>query len=316
MRCWELGAINVIKGTADKLLKDNEELSVELAFHLAAHGHNQTIGPSGFSPFQWTRGSSAPMENIPVGLNPKKAFDGMLKLKERARVAFEVESAKVRLSKLGNTTPKPIQVFKPGQLVMLWRQKMKPGKTGGRWVGPVRLLLQEGQTLWLATGATLIRARVNQVRACTRREELVSTMEGTAILKMPVTLESLLRGFTGRHFSDVSGEVPSQSQRQHDVQGAEVRQEPQSSMRPDTGRFQQDGGRRWLVRVHHLPRLSLFTPSRTTTLPIDEGDLTGRRKTEIHDAQTGNYKAESRMTSSSLMTLAELFKTDGLERRG
>ena len=182
------------------------------------------------------------MENIPVGINPKKAFDGMLKLKERARVAFQVESAKARLSKLGNTTPKPVQVFKPGQLVMLWRQRMKPGKTGGKWVGPVRFLLQEGQTLWLATGATLIRARTNQVRSCTSREELVSTLEGTAILKMPVTLESLLRGFTGRHFSDVTGEVPSQVQRQADVQGAEVRQEPAVSVRPDTWRFQQDEG--------------------------------------------------------------------------
>ena len=108
-------AINLLKRTAEKLLRDNEELSVELAFHLASHGHNQAIGPSGYSPFQWTRGSSSPMENIPVGINPKKAFDGMLKLKERARVAFQVESAKARLSKLGNTTPKPVQVFKPGQ---------------------------------------------------------------------------------------------------------------------------------------------------------------------------------------------------------
>ena len=30
---------------------------------------------------------------------------------------------------------------------MLWRQKNRPGRTTGTWVGPVRMLLQEGQTL-------------------------------------------------------------------------------------------------------------------------------------------------------------------------
>ena len=54
-----------------------------------------------------------------------------------------------------------------------------------------------------------------------RREELTSHLEGTAILKMPVTLESLLKNFTGKHFADVTGDVPSMEQMQDDVQGAE-----------------------------------------------------------------------------------------------
>ena len=101
------------------------------------------------------------------------------------------------------------------------------------------MLLQEGHTVWLASGATLIRARATQVRSCTKREELVSHLEGTAILRLPVTLESLLRNFTGRHFSDVTGNVPSQEQLQDDVQGAEVRVEPASNFKPDTWRFSQ-----------------------------------------------------------------------------
>ena len=209
MRCLELkeGAIKILKGTVEKLLKDHGDLTVELAFRLTAHGHNQSVGGSGFSPFQWTRGSSAPFENLPLGLNPKKAFGGMLKLKESARVAYEHESARFRLSKLNSMTPKPVPVFKPGQLVMLWRQKMTPGKTGGRWIGPVRFLLQEGKTLLLALGSTLIR----EVRSCTRREQHVAALEGTAILQMPVTLEGLLRSFKGRNFSDLTGEAPSQN---------------------------------------------------------------------------------------------------------
>ena len=112
----EEGAINIIKQTVSRLLKDDDTIDIDLAFHLAAHGHNQSIGPSGFSPFQWTRGASAPLDNIPLGTNPKKAFGGMLRLKERAKVAFEAESAKARLSKLNNTIPQPTVTYKPGQL--------------------------------------------------------------------------------------------------------------------------------------------------------------------------------------------------------
>ena len=161
------------------------------------------------------------MENILSGLNPRKAFDGMLKLKEKARVAYEMESAKSRLSKLNSTVPKRVQVFKPGQLVMQWRQRARPGKTTGVWIGPVRVLLQEGGNIWAATGATLIRARAVQLRQCTRREELSSHLEGIATLKMPVTLESLLKIFTG----------------QDDVQGAEIAVEPRTAVRPDTWAF-------------------------------------------------------------------------------
>ena len=88
----------------------------------------------------------------------------------------------------------------------------------GTWVGPIRLLLQEGGTIWNVTGATLIRARADQLRA--HREELRSRFGRNSLLRMPVTLGSLLRNFTGRHCADVTGEVPSMEQVQDDVQGA------------------------------------------------------------------------------------------------
>ena len=268
----EEGAINILKQTVSRLLKDDESMDIDLAFHLSAHGHNQSVGPSGFSPFQWTRGSSAPIDNIPLGVNPKKAFGGMLRLKEKARVAFEAESAKSRLSKLNNTVPRPTAVYKPGQLVMLWRH----------WVGPIRLILQEGQTLWLATGSTLIRARIPQVRPCARNEELTAILEGTAILKLPVTLDSLLRSFTGRYYSDVTGQVPSPEALQQDLQPAEVRIQPDQQVRPDSWKITNADGARWLVRIHSMPRISLFIPGKTQTTPVDEEMLTGVRKTKVN----------------------------------
>ena len=80
----EESCIRVMKEAARRLLLEEPDLAMGDAFRLAAHGHNQSVGPSGFSPFQWTRGSSSPVENLPLGLDPSKAFDGMLKLKETA----------------------------------------------------------------------------------------------------------------------------------------------------------------------------------------------------------------------------------------
>ena len=113
--------------------------------NMAAHGHNQSIGANGFSPFQWTRGSDAPDPELPAGIDPRKAFGGMLKLKAKAKVAFEMEYAKQRMSKLSNATARPVAKFQTGTLVMVWRQRMRPGKTSGHWVGPLRVLLQENK---------------------------------------------------------------------------------------------------------------------------------------------------------------------------
>ena len=278
----EEGCIRILKAAVSRLLREVPDMEVPMAFDLAAHGSNQSVNASGFSAFQWVRGASSPLPDLPLGTEVRKAFGGMLKLKEKARIAFEMESAKSRLSRLTNAAPRPPTSYKQGQLLMLWRQRNRPGKTTGMWVGPIRLLLQEGQTLWLATGATLIRARLQQVRPCTRREELQAAMEGTAILQLPVTVDSLLQSFTGRNFSDVTGEVPSPGQLQDNVVGADVRAVPQGDRyRPDSWKIEDKDGKRWLVRIHSLPRLALFTPSRTTSSPLDDDSLVGTRITTI-----------------------------------
>ena len=230
---WMLGAeegcIGILKMTVERLFKEGLDITVEQAFQLAVHGHNSAIGPSGFSPFQWTRGGMNPETELIAGLNPRKAFGGQLLLKEKARLAYELAAAKFKMSKLNNTVGRHPSSFKPGTLLMLWRQKMRPGKTGGHWIGPVRMLLQEGSTLWLASGSSLIRAKTNQVRECTKRETLQASIQGAVIYKSPVTLSTLLKSFTGKHYTNVTGEVPSQRAIEQDVGGAEVRVEPRRS---------------------------------------------------------------------------------------
>lgn len=149
---WVLGGeeatIGALKLTVGRLLKEMPTLDVEEAMNLAVNAHNSAIGPNGFSPFQWTRGQSMDPE-FPVGLNPSKAFGGVLKLKMKAKAAYEAESARIKLSRLNNTVGRPMSVYKAGELAMLWRQRVKPGKTSGSWVGPLRVLLEEGTTVWL-----------------------------------------------------------------------------------------------------------------------------------------------------------------------
>ena len=219
----EEGCINILKSSVRRLLKEEPELTIAHAFALAAHGANHTIGPSGFSPFQWVRGGAPPQEELPSGLDPKKAFGGQLRLKEKARIAFEQEHAKYKLSRLNNALGRSPQSVKVGSLAMLWRQRIKPGKTTGHWIGPVRVLLQEGSTLWLAHGATLIRAKTNQCRECTRREELQATLQGVAIYRQAVTMDSLLKNFTGKHYTNVTGENPTSEQMMRDFAPTDVR---------------------------------------------------------------------------------------------
>lgn len=220
----EEGCIGILKNAVRRLLKEEQSLTVDQAFALAVHAHNNTINSTGFSPFQWVRGGSCPQENLLPGLDPKKAFGGVLRLKEKARIAYEQEHAKQRLSRLNNSLVRRPMTCRPGELVMLWRQRGK-----GQWHGPVRVLLQEGGTLWLASGASLIKARTNQVRKCSKREELDASVSGASVFKNPVTLETLLKDFTGKHFTNITGETPSRSHMERNLGGADVVQAP----RPD-----------------------------------------------------------------------------------
>ena len=222
----EEGCIGILKNSARRLLREEQGLSVDQVMALAVHGHNSTINSTGFSPFQWVRGGSCPQENLLPGLDPKKAFGGVLKLKEKARIAYEQEHAKQKLTKLNNAVVRRPMNYKVGSLVMLWRQRGK-----GHWTGPVRVLLQEGGTLWLASGSSLIKARLNQVRECSKREELEASVKGSAVYRNPVTLETLMRSFTGKHYTNVTGETPSQERMDRDMSQAVVRRQPQ----PETG---------------------------------------------------------------------------------
>ena len=295
---WIMGneesTINILKGATRKLMVEEPALRVEHAMVLAAHGHNSTIGPHGFSPFQWTRGPSPTVELVLPGLDPKLAFKGLLELKEKARVSYEIEHAKVRLSKLNNAVGRPATTFTPGALVMLWRQKMKPGKAVGHWQGPVRVLLQEGSTVWTASGSTLVRAKVNQCRLCSKREELSATLEGAAIYKHPVTMDTLMKSFTGRYYKNITGETPSKRQLEDDVTAAEVQIAPRTPKVRQVQRERKRKGDEKDVPVPETPKQVKTKLEKVPEEPRDE-----KKSTEVAEESAKVEKTDEKFEEQS-----------------
>ena len=292
-------AIGVAKRTVDKMRREERDLDVQTIFQLTAHAMNSHVGASGFSAYQWIHGKDHFAEELPLGVQPSKAFGGLLKAREKIKVIYEREKANDKLSKLNNAVGRPTMKVHAGQLVMLWRMRMKPGKTGGSWIGPLRVILVEGSTIWLASGATLVRAKLNQLRAVTKREELTATLEGTAIYKTPVSAETLLRAFQGRHYLDVSGNTPSEAQIQQDLSQTEVQVQPKpDGPRADSWLVREQGGVKTLVRIHNLPRLSLYVPTKLSNCPISYDELTGKRTTLVRPLHGGDeVQIEDEMTT-------------------
>ena len=290
---WLMGseeqAIGLAKRAVAKMRREFDGYDIPTLFQLAAHAANSHVGSSGYFAYQWVHGRDPfTGDGLPDGLDASKAFSGLLKARDRIKIAYETEKAREKFSKLANAVTRPTMKCTTGQLVMLWRQKVKPGKVKGSWVGPLRVLLVEGSTVWLATGATLVRAKMNQIRQITKREEMTATLEGTAIIRTPVTVETLLRNFQGRNYLDVSGDVPSERQLREDLAPTEVSVPAASSTRSDSWFLKEDGGERTLVRIHRLPRLALFAPTRLTVCLVPLRDVTGKRTTVVRYSHGGD----------------------------
>ena len=182
--------IQVLKRTFDKLDREDLNLEVDTLMVLACHGHNSHVhAATGYSPFQWTRGWQRE-DALPVGLDPRRAFGQALLLRSKAEEAFTKADASLKLSKLSNSVARQVETYQPGSLCMLWRARAN--KQRGGWTSPLRVLLQENTTLWLATGTTLVRAKLNQVRPCTEREQLVVSTQGAVVHQNAVGLDMAL----------------------------------------------------------------------------------------------------------------------------
>ena len=286
---WIMGpeerAIGIAKRIVERLAKEGSNVSIPDLYTMAAGAMNTHVGARGYSAFQRAFGHGGGVlddEQLLQDVDPGKAFGRLVKERQRAKLAFEKERAADRFGKFANTAGRKVTQYKSGQLVMLRRQKVKPGKVKGHWSGPVRVILLEGSTAWLSSGSTLVRAKLN------RREELWAVMEGAAVYRQPVSVDTLLRSFQGRYFPDVSGDVPSEKQ-MHDLTPTTVLQEPSAErLKNDAWTLRHVGGERVLIRQHHLPRLGLFNPGRASNIPVTLDELAGNRTTYVKPLHRGN----------------------------
>ena len=62
--------IGRLKAAVRRTRKESLGMSVITMFQLACHAHNSIIQPSGYAPFQWTRGAFQ-QDQVPLGADPR-----------------------------------------------------------------------------------------------------------------------------------------------------------------------------------------------------------------------------------------------------
>ena len=126
----------------------------------------------------------------------------------------------------------------------------------------------------------------------------MNSTKGMSVIRSPVSLSALLRGYSGRHYLDASQETPGQAL-EEDVTLAEVRAEPEPARRKlgrDKWEFRGDT----LERVHNTTRLTLFTPDKVQECPVKDTDFTGKRRTFVQNAgSTKQQKIEDDFRAES-----------------
>ena len=124
----------------------------------------------------------------------------MLRLKEKARVAHEMESARVRLSKL--TTRSAEDCHPQARLTGHALASTQSPWQGLWWMARTSQSFGAG----MACARLFYRPGKDNADPATHSPGRTSSLtQRLAVIKMQVTLESLLENFTGRHFSDVTG---------------------------------------------------------------------------------------------------------------
>ena len=125
-------AIGIAKRTLKRLQNKENDLGIPTLLDLATLAMNSHVGSSGFSAYQWVHGKDYfNGENLPLGIDAKKAFGGLLRAREKAKIEFAKEKAKEKFSKLANAVGRPPTKFHTGQLVMVWRQRGNQARSKG-----------------------------------------------------------------------------------------------------------------------------------------------------------------------------------------
>ena len=160
-----------------------DHASLEVAVSMAMHTKNQWSRHRGYSPEMLVFGKASKVPGsvssdessashltasnpTPDGLR----FRAELAVRERARKAFsETDNSQVIRRALVQRSRPFRGNFMQGDHVMMWKKK---GEANGTWVGPLRVIIQEGaQIVWVTMGQKLFRVAPEHLRPMSAVEE-------------------------------------------------------------------------------------------------------------------------------------------------
>ena len=239
---WKLAACEqAIRGTKEimsKVLMDDPELSVSAALFEATRTFNSRDMIRGYSPIQHALGRSPDFQdrlfphdlpNSPDVLieNADGEMARNLKRMKVAHEAFLDWTNQQRLTRAANSRSRNVQSYHPGDLVYIWRQQVSGQSSvkGGSFIGPARLLALEehrstdgtrkqGSTAWCVRGRRLLKCCLEQLRPATERETILAELERDA--HEDWDFQKVAKELGGNEYLDVSAEVPSPQEWEHD----------------------------------------------------------------------------------------------------
>lgn len=198
------------KMDCEEPIRDYESLSQALSF--ATHTKNQwgyppetlvfgksTGVPGSVTSDMQMSAHTMALQDRPEGLR----FREELALRERARRAFvSVDNSQVLRRALVHRTRPERGAYTKGSWVMVWKKR---GESNGGWVGPMRVIVQEGpQVVWVTMQNKLYRVAPEHLRPLSALEELNKPTE------QPEQNASIIPNHGGTQFVDQT--IPSGSQ--------------------------------------------------------------------------------------------------------
>ena len=160
----------------------------------------------------------------------KNADGEMSRNLERMKVAQEAFldwTNRQRLTRAANSRSRNLQSYEPGDLVYIWRQQVSGQRSskGGSFIGPSRLLAieehrsadgtrKQGSTAWCVRGRRLLKCCLEQLRPATERETILAELDRDA--HEDWDFQKVARELGGNEFLDVSAEVPTPQEWEHD----------------------------------------------------------------------------------------------------
>ena len=190
---WQRGRIerhgSILKDMLHRLDTDQRIESIgqfDEILSLCCQAKNALSKNHGYSPEQFVLGKATSLpgsltsdestvaHSLALGSDlESERFRALLERRTKARQAFILSDNAEAIRRATLRQSRPIRgPFQPGQLVLYWTKRSIPNRSDvGRWHGPARVIVQEGNSIvWLSHADRLIRRPPENIRPASLRE--------------------------------------------------------------------------------------------------------------------------------------------------